>query len=223
MGKEFSDEEISAEIWRRQKVKVYHEMKTDIPQLFDDPNKNQPEKQYQIQDLDKLIVSDKNPDGLISHELLTKPVLDATESQLAYYFPWFNGETIKQVLSYTRKNGIATKLNEIIAIVEEEFERNQTNGLFRKWLIDDKQAQEIIRKLQEPDETKTGWLKKNFVYANGILYKQNLIQPTRHGISTTPYRERSIYVPNTFGVRETVLRNYHGTLATAHPGTTELI
>ena len=132
-------------------------------------------------------------------------------------------KTITQILQHTRKDGIVTKLDEAIAMVEEEFEVNQTNGLFRKWLIEDKQAQEIIVRMKDIDETKGSWLKKNFLYEDGLLYKKSLIQPSRHGINTTAYREKSIYVPNAVGVRETIMRNYHGAFAATHPGTTEFI
>ena len=221
-GEELSDKEIFAEVWRRQKVKIYHGMKEDLPQLFIDPNKNQPDKQYQIQNFDKLIENDEGSGDLVSHELLTKPIVSTTESELSFYFPYLGDNTIKQILQYTRKDGISTKLDEIISVVENEFEINHTNGLFRQWLLDDKQAQEIIVKLQEPESKSNEWLKRNFTYVDGLLYKNNLVQPTRYGINTTPYRERSIYVPNTVGVRETILRNYHGTLAAMHPGASEL-
>ena len=221
-GKEFSDKEIFAEIWRRQKVKLFHEMKKDVPQLFDDPNKNQPEHQYQIQGLDKLVTSDKDSNTLTSHELLVQAV-NPTENVLSYYFPWFGDTTAKQALQYIQKDGTNTKLDDVISAVEDELEINRTNGLFQKWLVDDKQAQAIIVILQNTDITKGVWVKQNFIYEEGLLYKKNLVQPTRHGINTTPYREKSIYVPDATGVRETILRNYHGTLATVHPGTTELV
>ena len=66
------------------------------------------------------------------------------------------------------------------------------------------------------------WVIRNYRYVDGLLWRINHHLPTRHGINTQHIQKESLYVPDKVGLRETILRYYHGTVTGSHPGSNEL-
>ena len=229
IGIELQDYQIQKELYTRQKVKVYHSIKETLPYLFKDPNQHLPKRQFEIDD-GKLRMDDENDPGA-EVKLLPKDLNQAVTPTICQYFPNLSKEAILDVQELLHEKKIV-KLDDMVAHIEDELVGNKTNELFRKWNNEDKNVQYIVGVLNKHSSSSVEevmkesvaekWVIRNYRYVDGLLWRINHHLPTRHGINTQHIQKESLYVPDKVGLRETILRYYHGTVAGSHPGSNEL-
>ena len=228
-GVELPDELVQEALFDRQKVKIYHHLEKTLPQLFIDPNEHQPKKQFQINDQELRV--DDGLDPFVQTELINDHVIDKSTPLLSYYFPNLSQTAIKDVQKQLHSKRIF-QIDDMVKHVEDELIGNKTTDLFRKWNCEDKTVQSVVKILNQhasgkvielsEKPTSSAWVIKNYRYDDGLLWRINHSQPTRHGVNTQRTQKESLYVPDKVGLRETILRYYHGTVAGSHPGSNEL-